>query len=868
MRNIFLLVLTSCVLKYGQAQISITISTDKKIKTVVRQNSTGDKEMNKLIINSSSDNKQNVVIRSQNPSIFSFGKGGKIPLKIGVNTFEFNSIGIVKGYGDNKQHLSLPFELTVIDAKDSVIKKETVAAVEADAKSNTDTEGVKNDSADTTLEKDSLTGIPIYDARHLLNYKVIGKMQFERILNFYIQKNGLSGQDLIDAYSGNLFLIDFIQKAETSFEAETVSGNFGALVGKGLSALGGLNVTNFADGLAKFLVKRFKQELTITFFEKFKDEISKFEELYTLFPETYKVLVVIDKDVYKFSAYLNTLREAFIKDLTNLYTDFKKLTQLEKYKNYFQHENPEAYTIIVSSLYFIDKFSRGTHPGEVLAKFDTADLRFRNASLEYNIRSSVVLLQGFSASLKSLSPDHYWVPADSVKGLLDDPTGRNLYFGLIFQKYGSVSFQIHANKETRRLDTLLAWAKRATDALQDSLSAYKNFIETLSDHAEEVNEYLTELKTKKKEDIDYNDYYKFYNAALDLLEHGLRFIDLPYVELNESLENKIHIQSIKWLSVARNTGDLYIDVRTKNYSSAVLDVSGILDTVFNKTDYVNELNAELADLKNKLEEAKQNSTDSVSKTNQVNNVIAEFSKNQAATLLDLDNQLRSKKINDTVVIKYVRQIVIGNRALDASEKYFNWQSTVLKYGTFAATVAQAQNSDEVEAAIESIALPVGSASIKKKSNWNIALNAYLGGFYGNEYLKETPGPNWAAISGIYAPVGVTFSKGLGKAGSASIFLSAIDIGAFASFRLQDDTTKSLPEVSLKNIFAPGLGVVYGLPWKLPISIGYSWQLGPAIRELNIKNDNIDINSSNGLNYRWQFFIAVDIPLLNFYTKSR
>src|SRR5215216_818286 len=115
MKNIFLLILISCLLKYGQAQISITISTDKKVKTLVQQNSNGDKEMNKLIINSTSDNKQNVVIRPKNPSIFSFGKGGKIPLKNGVNTFEFNSTGIVKGYGDNKQHLSLPFELTIID---------------------------------------------------------------------------------------------------------------------------------------------------------------------------------------------------------------------------------------------------------------------------------------------------------------------------------------------------------------------------------------------------------------------------------------------------------------------------------------------------------------------------------------------------------------------------------------------------------------------------------------------------------------------------------------------------------------------------------------------------------------------------------
>ncbi|MFX8731580.1 hypothetical protein ABTM48_20530, partial [Acinetobacter baumannii] len=51
-----------------------------------------------------------------------------------------------------------------------------------------------------------------------------------------------------------------------------------------LSSIGGLDVTNIADGLAKFLVKRTKQELTIAFFSKFDSLIAKYPDLQTVFP--------------------------------------------------------------------------------------------------------------------------------------------------------------------------------------------------------------------------------------------------------------------------------------------------------------------------------------------------------------------------------------------------------------------------------------------------------------------------------------------------------------------------------------------------------------------------------------------------------
>jgi hypothetical protein len=549
---------------------------------------------------------------------------------------------------------------------------------------------------------------------------------------------------------------------------------FAKIFNSPLSSLGGINVTNFADGLAKFLVKRFKQELSITFFTNFKNDVKKNDELKTLFPQTYQLFIVIDDEIYAFSKYLNSLREAFIKDLSNWYTDLKKLKALPKYQS-FLDAHLEIKTVVVNAFYIIDQFSAGTHPGEMIANYKEEELiNLPAENIQTDLRSCIKTLKLFSNSLRSSSIDNYWVPADSIRALLGDPVGRDLYFGLVYEKSADIKFK-HDGQENN-LQNFLKIAKSD----ENTLRQYQLHIEAIADHTEEVNEYITVIKGKKKSEIDYNDYYNLFNAGLDILNEGLFIVDLLPLN-NSQLITDIKTEASHWMETARNIGEFYVDVRTKKYSSAVLSSVRILDVNFN-----------------------------------------------------VDDKTRTN---------------------------------IIKYGTFIASVANAENSDDVEDAIESVALPVGSASIKRNSVCNIALNGYLGGFGGSEYLKENPGKKWAPIVGVYAPVGVAFSTRFGNAGSASIFLSAIDIGAFASFRLNDDSTKALPEVSLKNIFAPGLGFIYGIP-KVPISLGWSWQYGPMLRELNRKDEHVEINASNRPNHRWQFFLAVDIPIVNFYNKSK
>ena len=187
---------------------------------------------------------------------------------------------------------------------------------------------------------------------------------------------------------------------------------------------------------------------------------------------------------------------------------------------------------------------------------------------------------------------------------------------------------------------------------------------------------------------------------------------------------------------------------------------------------------------------------------------------------------------------------------DFNKKYF-------KYVTFMATVADAKSSTEAEGAFDMFALPPGSSRLKKNSKFSVGLNAYVGPAVGNEILFEGGSKEFFALT---APVGIAISRGFGKGGSFSAFVPVLDVGAVTAFRFGDNTSR-LPELSFKNLIAPGLYGVYGFGKNIPLSVGIGAQMGPNLRKITKNNREM---TDRG--WRWGAFLAVDIPVFNFYSK--
>ena len=327
----------------------------------------------------------------------------------------------------------------------------------------------------------------------------------------------------------------------------------------------------------------------------------------------------------------------------------------------------------------------------------------------------------------------------------------------------------------------------------------------------------------------------YIQKAIDITEYGFKVANT----IKEGIAND------RYIIIASNANNLYKNIYTKNYNAAVMNAYLILEEVLSKSDKaVEDVGVSLAaTIKFDTAKIKYFRTTST----------------ESRTFVQSVTQLNDSGFFDT----------------RNTEERFETVEKILKYGNAIASIVKSETPEEAEAAIETAALPAGSSSIKKNASFSVSLNAYIGGYFGKSVnsTDEIDGNN--SKVGVTAPVGIAFNRGLGHynngtaIGSLSLYGTLIDVGAIAGYRLNDDSTALDQKVTLNDIFTPG-DLVYGigLPFKwlsyVPLSVGYGWQYGS---KLYYKKGDGKLAISDKSRWRDNWFVAIDIPLTNFWTKN-
>lgn len=196
-----------------------------------------------------------------------------------------------------------------------------------------------------------------------------------------------------------------------------------------------------------------------------------------------------------------------------------------------------------------------------------------------------------------------------------------------------------------------------------------------------------------------------------------------------------------------------------------------------------------------------------------------------------------------------------------SEDKDKWQK-LLTYGTFMSNLTEAESPEAVTSAIEAVAAPPGSYSIKRRVPFSIALNGYLGVFGGSELISVNKESKWAFSPAITAPIGISINYNSDDRWDCfpNIFVSVIDLGFIASFRFNGsaDSVSTVPKVQLYQIVSPGIFLEWGTGESSPITIGLGYQMGPQIRE-----NESDTQILGDIYHRFGLSVKVDIPILYF-----
>lgn len=197
---------------------------------------------------------------------------------------------------------------------------------------------------------------------------------------------------------------------------------------------------------------------------------------------------------------------------------------------------------------------------------------------------------------------------------------------------------------------------------------------------------------------------------------------------------------------------------------------------------------------------------------------------------------------------------------------------ISEYGFFIANLAQAQTGDEVAALLEDVILPVGGYRLKRQQKFTFGLQAYPGIGGGLSTSSASNFSNGGQV-GIISPIGFDFGWGSkakkaknGKNKAFSIFISVLDLGPLTGWHIANVDDESLTyteDFEWKHVVSPGVFLIHHT--KSVVSYGVYAQHSPFSLDITSEN-NVLIENANVT--RFGLFVAVDIPLFEFWTQKR
>ena len=420
-----------------------------------------------------------------------------------------------------------------------------------------------------------------------------------------------------------------------------------------------------AEAAVSFVIERSKAEINIAFVQRFQTFLDKNPEARILFPST----LAQTKDIqsFQFNEFLNSIKQALLSDLQKFPEDVSQVLSLPKYQDLLT-EFPEIRAIL-GSLSALNKIKDNDyHPARIIS--DIAALP------EMNGKTGTNALQNLGNA---------WQLINIVSMSLVDPVQRS---------YLVTDPSAPTKSDFQKLVGDASILKKYYEALCDKIIAADIVFQ--KDDGSLV--YLKNLPFFKKTDYDTKNKYIFINLVQNVTNAAYNFEN---VKSSNGLKNQdkivaymsaaggciesfnqvcktmgVPVEADQCLAMASTGIKIYKDAESKDWNSLVNHSINFLDFTFDLIQTATS--AHVSDLQAKGSPAKKG------------DVI------QAKSL--------DKKVGDGLKVT----------------------SQLLKWANLGASLVTAKNADEAKKAIESAALPPGSSSIKKNSNFNISLQTHLG----------------------------------------------------------------------------------------------------------------------------------------------
>ncbi len=418
--------------------------------------------------------------------------------------------------------------------------------------------------------------IAYYDSKSLadpLNNKGINSDKKVVIKNNSLQLKILAhyagSQDeavIVQQFENNPFIL--IDKSN-NFTPQ--SGNkVGLSASKTAGAIGGLDVTKYANAIASLMIDRAKEELTVAFFERMKTFSQKNPEFKVLFPKTFEKLENLLS--YTYPKMLPTLRQAFFEDIQQMNYSLEAVLLLPKYSGLVA-DHPEL-SIAIKMLNLMQQLERGEIAAvDVLSgiekKISNSSIDGNSAGGLQNLKATVQFANLFSNSLRSTTKDQSWVSfkeafQDNVPNL-SDAIVLQIYLGLVWQKAKTENIMfVYEDKKPIPVTDILKVNAKNIFFVQNQL---KQFL-TVGDKVQLAYKEIQEKKAKSEKNSA-EDIYNYICTSVDAVDFTLGLIKV----FNDNFNY------VEYISLVRGANDLYKAIYSQEYTIAMNSAFNLLGDI-------------------------------------------------------------------------------------------------------------------------------------------------------------------------------------------------------------------------------------------------------------------------------------------------
>ncbi len=667
----------------------------------------------------------------------------------------------------------------------------------------------------------------------------------------------------------------YLEATVSTLENSTETANFTA--SEGLGSILSISQAEILQGITDWALDRAQKELMQAFLQDWLDQLNRDPVLQEIFPNTLNMLST--KSVTTFFTDGDTWKATFQEDFDRLPTNIPEIANIalrEAGEPIPIAKKNELISGLGTAVTLFEALGNNKRPEETLQLLSQEALIRANSLTVDEVAIIDRTVMGLGIFISSIQKNSGATPSftNPNEVLALSQTEMQTFWKLLFLR------EEEKLKYTFNLKDLTAEATFYQTVHDTLILDLQLQFARVANGIQGINTLVSKIAKTQNQSFTKEAFHNYVTLTFEFLELGVttlesfRVTTLDIKSLSQYKET--------YLIGYRQVSQIIEGIKTKEYGAVALNTVNLLlwikdrgsqeeiAEIFRVDDYSSQIKGDVI------------SANLAALTLALSNVAKQHLANHPETKKIVDTKLKQfeqvlKNEKNTVTKEMAIQFLRTNLKFSLEEQriilkelaseFLTLQKTseaVHRYGNLMVNIVMAENSEDVENALEVAAMETGGYLVKQSSKFSATVSFFPGIEYGWEQIDSSNGQDGnGSYIGATLPIGVEFAWGTGwkkTLGAVGIFVQVLDLGAVLNYSLKNDNDglANRTDFGFKEVLSPGSFLVFHLK-NVPISLGAGVSYSPSLREIDLNDAILDANA-----FQWGFFAGVDLNVFTLF----